>query len=232
MVLFCPDRTRAAPFIVTLDPNQSTLTMELCLSGKCDTETSPVTGYFTIELDCVDFPADVTLYDFRAHLTNTLHFTLSWGFLGALNATGSNISTYYAYPGVALGPVPVMVSAFDFAGVAGLKEGLLSYTATGVPCALLQAVGKPCTDTHDLAADPPSSSDWTGTLTTANRYVTLVSTIDETQPLDPNNPTLGTLHTTGTVRGTAFVARPPGDVDGDGDADLADFALLQRALPA
>jgi hypothetical protein len=221
---------RALPFTVPVDPNQSALTFELCVSGRCDTETSPVTGSVVVALDCVDAPTEIWLHDFHVYVQNTLTFNLSWGFLGTFTATGNALSLYYAEPGVALGPTAITGGGFVFGGVPARKTGNLVYHATGVPCLALQNVGRPCDDTRDLAGEPASNSDWNGSVTTLNRAVTVVTTVDTTTALDPNNPGLGSLHVSGTVRGTVYVARPTGDVDGDGDVDAVDFEYFAPAL--
>jgi len=220
----------ALPITVVIDPSQSSVTAELCVSGKCDADTSPVTGMAIVELDCVDAPEAVWLYDFHVAAQNTMNFSLSWGLLGSLTATGSGLSLYYAQPGIVLGPESVAGGSFDFAAVPALKTGNLVYHASGVPCLALQSAGLLCDDSYDLASDGQSLADWKGTVTTANRVVMLSSTIDTTTPLDPNNPSLGSLRVSGTIRGTVYVARPTGDVDGDGDVDVLDWAYFAPAL--
>ncbi|MEI8191642.1 MAG: hypothetical protein WCI75_18160, partial [candidate division NC10 bacterium] len=198
----------AAPFAVQIDQAQSTLTFQLCVAGSCDTDTSPVTGTATIALDCVDFPADISLHDFHLYLTTNPHIYISWSFLGSLTADANSVSIHYAYPGAPLGPVPINTGAFLFTAVPATSQGTLTYHATGIPCAALQNAGYLCTDARNLADEGISTSDWNGTLTSANRTVTLTTAIDTTTPLDPNTPSLGTMRVYGTVRGTAYVARP------------------------
>ena len=229
-LLLCVSLAVAAPFTVPLNQSQSSLTVQLCVAGKCDTKSSPVSGYFVMETDCVDFPTELWLDDLHVNVANSLNFSLSWGFLGALTASSSNVSVFYANPGLVFGPAAVTTGNFAFAGVSVLKQGMLAYNATGIPCVALQAANMLCVDSHDLAADGASSADWSGTLTAAQRVVTLVTAVDNTQPLDPNNPTLGTIHLTGTVRGSVLVPRPPGDVDGDGDVDTLDLSYFAAAL--
>lgn len=220
----------ALPFDVPINSSQSVLTFELCVSGNCDADSSPVTGAVRIELDSVDLPAQIWMHDFDVYLSQSLDFYLSWSIFGSLTATGTNLALHYADPGAALGPVPVSGAAFTFPAVPATQAGLLTYHATGIPCAALQAAGQPCDAVRDLSLEPPSSSAWTGSVSTAARLVTLVTTIDDTQPLDPNNPTLGSLRVYGTIRGTAYVPRPPGDVDGDGDVDGLDGICQAECL--
>jgi len=214
---------RAGPFVVPVDSAQSTLSFQLCVAGRCDTDSSPVAGYSVIALDCVDDPTQITLYDFSFQLTDNLSWYLSWGFLGSLSATATGVGLLDAQPGLALGPTPVTAGQFTFTGVPSNATGLLTYHAVGVPCAALQGSGYPCDDTRDLADEGTQYGDMNGTVSSANRVVFLVSQIDRTTPLDPNNPGLGSLRVYGTVYGHAEVPRPLGDVDGDGDVDVTDL---------
>jgi len=220
----------ALPFEVPLDPAQSVLNFELCISGKCDTDSSSVTGTVTVALDSVDLPAQIALHDFDLHLARTLQFDISWGFFGAFHATLTAGGLHYALPGTVQGPVGIVDAAFLFPGVPVDMEGTLAYQATGVPCAALQVTGRPCNDTRDLANEGTQNSDWSGTITTANRTVTLATTIDSTSPLDPNYPDLGTVHVWGTVRGSVYVPRPLGDLNCDGAVNGQDIDGFVMAL--
>jgi hypothetical protein len=220
----------ALPFAVPVNQSQSSLTFDLCVVGKCDTKSSPVTGLAIIELDSVDIPTQITLYDFYFHLTNNMNWTLSWSILGSLTASATNVTVLDALPGTALGPVPITATQYDFTGVPSDATGTLTYHATYLPCTALLAAGHLCDDTIDLADQGTQAGDMTGTLTTASRTVYLVANVDRTTPLDPNNPSLGTMHVYGTVRGQAYVPRPVGDVDGDGDVDNLDFTYFAQAL--
>jgi hypothetical protein len=220
----------ALPFTVPVNQSQSSLTFDLCVAGRCDTETSPVTGWAIIELDSVDIPTQITLYDFYFHLTNNLNWNLSWSILGALTASATNVTVLDATPGTAQGPAPIAATQYTFTGVPSNATGTLTYHATGVPCYALQGSGKLCDDTLNLADQGTQTGDMTGTVTTASRTVYLVTNVDRTSPLDPNNPSLGSMHVYGTVRGQAYVPRPIGDVDGDGDVDNLDFTYFALAM--
>ena len=91
----------ALPFAVPVNQSQSSLTFDLCVVGKCDTKSSPVTGLAIIELDSVDIPTQITLYDFYFHLTNNMNWTLSWSILGSLTASATNVTVLDALPGMA-----------------------------------------------------------------------------------------------------------------------------------
>ncbi|MCP4251595.1 MAG: hypothetical protein GY778_31545 [bacterium] len=222
--------TAAAPFDVPIDTNQSTLYFELCVAGSCDTDSSSVTGTVTIDLDSIENPALIRLYDFDMQLTNDLHWYISWGILGNLDATATGVAMRYATPGTPMGPNSITGGQFAFIDVPTDMQGLLTYNATGLPCASLQAAGLPCNDTRNLADGGTQMADeLAGTVGAQNRIVTLTSSIDITRPLDPNNPGLGTFHVYGAVYGQTYVP-VPGDFDGDGDVDVSDHATFFECM--
>ncbi len=223
------------PFEVPIDPDQSTLAFELCVAGECDSDSSPVTGMFIIELDSVDFPAQITLYDFQGELTDTLDVHLDFGWLGGdFYATLTDGAVLYADPGTPFGPAAVDGGgAFLLTNVPTNAEGALAYEATpsyGIACLALQAAGMPCSDTRYLQDEGTQEAGLDGFVSSADRTVALSSDIDVTVPIDEENPDLGTIRVTGTLRGQAYVPQPPGDVDGDGDVDLTDFAHFAECL--
>jgi hypothetical protein len=227
----------ATPFDVPMDSAQSVLYFELCIAGKCATDSSAVTGTVTIDLDSIDNPAQIWLYDFDLHLSDNLHWYLSWGFLGSLTADATGVAVHYANPGVPMGPEPITASAFTFVGVPANSEGVVTYHATGIPCYALQGAGKPCDDTENLADQGTQIADqFGGTVTAQNRVVTLMTTMDMTTPLDPNTPGLGTFHVYGTVRGSVYVPVPviPGDLNCDGSVNFGDINpfVLRLSNPA
>ena len=216
----------ATPFDVPLNPSQSTLNVQLCVAGSCDTDSSPVSGTVTIDLDSIDNPAQIWLYDFELHLDNDLNWYISWGILGHLTADATGVTVQYATPGTPTGPATVTAGSFDFIGVPANSAGVLSYTATGVPCYALQGVGLPCTDSQNLADQGTQIADqFAGVVTSQSRVVTLASQIDVTSPLDPNNPSLGTIHVYGNAHGQVYVPVPivRGDLNCDGTVGFGDI---------
>jgi hypothetical protein len=219
----------AFPFTVPITQSQSNLSFQLCIAGRCDTDSSPVSGATVIGLDSVDFPTQITLYDFDFQLTNDLSWLLSWAPLGQLTATGTGITVSCASPGE-IEPAAVTNTQFTITNVPTSATGLLTYHATGLACTILQASGYLCNDGLDLANQGTQNGTMGGLVTTAARTVHLTSNIDQTTPLDPNNPTLGTLRVFGTVTGQAYVPMPIGDIDGDGDVDNLDFTYFAQAM--
>ncbi|HVZ92999.1 MAG TPA: hypothetical protein VG797_00670, partial [Phycisphaerales bacterium] len=132
-------------------------------------------------------------------------------------------------PGAVLGPNALGAGgAFSFPGVTANLFGSLTYNATGLVCTALQGSGLPCSATRDLSENNPVTFDnVAGTVTSASRVVTLVSNIDQTTPLDPSNPSLGTVRIFGTIRGSVSVPVPcAGDANSDGAVGLADIAVI------
>jgi hypothetical protein len=216
----------ATPFAVPIDPSQSVLYFELCVAGNCATDSSAVTGSVTIDLDSIDSPAQIWLYDFDLYLSDNLHWYLSWGIFGSLTADATGVAIHYAYPGTPLGPTPIIAGNFAFVDVPVNSEGVVTYHATGVPCYALQGAGLPCDGSQNLADQGTQIADqFGGTVTAQNRIVTLMSQIDVTTPLDPNNPSLGTFHVYGTALGQVYVPIPvvPGDLNCDGSVDFGDI---------
>jgi hypothetical protein len=218
--------TWAAPFDVPIDPAQSVLYFQLCISGACSTDSSTVTGTVTIDLDSIDSPAQIWLYDFDLNLADNLHLYLSWGIFGNLTADATGVAVHYAYPGTPLGPAAITGGSFAFLSVPTTSEGTIAYHAVGVPCYALQGAGLPCDDTMNLADQGIQLADqFGGNIASQNRIVTLSSQIDMTTPLDPNNPSLGTLHVWGSTLGQVYVPNPviPGDLNCDGTINFGDI---------
>jgi hypothetical protein len=216
----------AGPFEVPIDPAQSVLYFQLCIAGQCSTDSSAVTGSVTIDLDSIESPTQIWLYDFDLGLADDLHWYLSWGILGHLTADATGLVVHYAYPGSALGPADIVGGSYTFFDVPTLSEGILSYQATGVACTALQGAGLPCSDSMNLAdAGIQVADQFGGNISSQNRIVTLTSQIDMTTPLDPNNPSLATMHVYGSTLGQVYVPNPvlPGDLNCDGTIDFGDI---------
>jgi hypothetical protein len=218
--------SHAAPFDVPMDPTQSLLTVQLCIAGTCDADSSPVSGTVTIELDSIDNPVEIWLHGFDLHLDNNLHWNLSWGIFGHVTADATGVGVQSAFPGTPLGPAVISGDTFAFTGVPTDSAGVLSYTATGIPCVAMQGAGLPCTDSRNLADLGTQNADqFGGAVTTQDRVVTLSNQIDVTSPLDPNNPSLGTIHVYGNVHGQVSVPVPVavGDINCDGTYGYLSF---------
>ncbi len=228
----------AQPFDIPINSAQSSVRVELCIPAGCDDDTSPVSGVLSVSLDSVDAPGAITLHGFAFQFTEQIDLLINAGvFVGRLTATGSNLAVADQLGGP-LGPVIVDEDdTFGFTDVPAEASGTMAYTATSLICAALGAAGLPCTDTINLADQGGQIIDSIGgTITSVNRTVSVVSMVDLTIAIDPDNPSVGTIHITGTIRGSALVPIAcPADLTGssdpndptygapDGSVDAADF---------
>jgi hypothetical protein len=217
--------TLAGSFEVPIDEGRSRLTFELCVSDRCDDDSSPVAGGVTISLDSIGDPALLTLWDFDMALTETIDVTLSWGFLGRLEAMGSGVRLTYAFPGEPVGPAPIEGGGYTLLDIPTNTQGHVEYLATGLPCILLEQFGMECEAAIELEdIGTQNLEEFSGTITIENRVVTLLNDVDFTVPIDPKNPDLGTIRVFGTVTGSVELPVLTGDVDDDFDVDLDDYA--------
>lgn len=220
----------AAPFTIPINPTQSSVSVQLCVQGQCGSDSSPTSGYFTIDVDDVDAISSITAYDVRVALNEPLNLVVNFSILGRLTVNINNYVIYGATPGSPVGPFPVAAGAFSVANVPTLQSGTFDYTATGIVCSLLsgQTPPIPCTGNGDLSTIPQSATTLNGTITSASRVVSIVSTINQSGPIDPTNPGLGTLTVTGTLRGSLLVPVPPctGDINLDGVINTADLTAM------
>lgn len=230
-VVLCAGTCDAATVVIPINQAQSTISVQLCISGSCDTDSSPVSGSYTLDLDAPAAPTQLSILDFTNTLTQTINLNISFGFLGAFNATGSGIVVKYATPGFPTGPAPITATNFNVANVPTLSDGQVAYNATGIVCSLLsgQTPPVPCNSTINLADQGVQSGTVQGTLSVSGGVISLLATINSTAPLDPANPATGTITITGTIRGSAPVPPPPscpGDANGDLLVNAADLSVL------
>lgn len=217
-----------APFVVPIVENDSSITVELCVTGECDSDSSNVAGSLTVSLDDAASPTMITGYDFDFALTSTIDLSIQIGDfipLGTINATGSNISINYADPGIPLGPVPISGGAFLFEQVPTLASGTIDYEATGAVCVAFELEGLPCSDSIDLAEQGVIEGDIAGTVSVSGGVATVVFAPSVVIPFDEANPDTGSIAIDGMVSGSDIVpSKGDGDFDGDQDVDLIDLA--------
>ncbi len=196
-----------APFSIPIDEATSSVTVEVCIPGGCDSDVSSVSGFTTVALDDGVAAALMELHDFDYALTDTVNINISV-FLGGLTAAGEDLRLFFATPGEPVGPADIVATDFEFLGVPTNSEGSVAYNASGSVCLALQAASQPCSDTRDLSEQETGSGDISGTLVIAGGVATLTVTPDIEVPLDPDTPDLGTLHVTGTITGSAPIPQP------------------------
>ena len=220
LLLLTPMAARQAagsPTVLTLDPAQSHVDVTLCVtlgSTVCDTDGSAVAGFVVLDLDCLTMPGAVSVHDFDLQLTDSIDLNLDFGFIiGRLDSSTANMAVAYAAPGTPRPAVPIAAGAFTDPQVPIDARGTLTYAATGgIPpfdiCTLLTASGVPCNDVIDLSLVPLNPTDLAGTVAVSGRDITLTLDVQVTVPLDPANPSLGTLSMVGSVVATGTTPLP------------------------
>lgn len=202
----------AAPAVLLVNPTQSSITATLCLTvcgTLCSSDTSPVSGSMTVGLDCLTQPANLIVHDFHFLLNNTINLNLNFGLVcGRFDASGSAVAMHYGTPGTPTPPSPLSGGAFSILDVPSTTSGTLAYTSTNLVCVGLQAAGRPCADTINLATLGAGSVDLNGSMAVVGRTVTATLNINSSGPIDPNNPGLGTLSIVGTVVASGEVPIP------------------------
>ncbi len=187
-----------------IDPNASSARVELCILSECDSDTSPLEGFITAAFDCPDAPRDISLEDFAIRVRDNIDLHLDYGFLGDIFATGTGVAVLHVgepEPFAAMSGANFTVFGADY-----VKEGTIAYEATGIMCSTFQSFGYPCSANFILDTQPPATGDFSGTITVESTQIVLTGNFDIEEPLDPNNPDLGTIRLTASLR--AVAARP------------------------
>jgi len=217
-----------AQITIPVDSATSTHTVELCFQDKCDTDSSPLAGELTIDLDSKVNPAQISLHDFNLQSSNDLSFELHYGlFLGDIYATVSGLGTYHADPGGHQPFFPITNGQYTIANIPALYTGIADYQADGLICLTLELLGIPCSDTIDMSTWSESTFDaLDGTIQIVDRVLHISASIAFTEPIDPVNPDLGTISQSAVINGSVLLAQP-GDYNGDSDVDQGDYELFE-----
>ncbi|MFG0327540.1 MAG: GC-type dockerin domain-anchored protein [Phycisphaerales bacterium JB037] len=245
MLALAAGSAAAQPLRFEVDPARSVLEVELCVVTRgCDTDTSPVTGYFDFVLDAPADPSELSVTDYRLALSEQINLSVG-DFLGRLNVTATDLVVAYPTPGAVFGPVTVVGGMFSLAGVPAAATGTVDYEATGLVCSLVfDPAMLPCSDTIVLGNFPPTpAGGFSGTYSVEGDVATVSSDVAVAVDLLPDSPGTATLTIAGTVVATATIpARCPADLTGsadpndptfgvpDGDADGDDFFFYLDAF--
>jgi hypothetical protein len=216
--------TAEPPFTTTINQAQSSVTATLTLVGGTATDSSPVNGTFRVGIDDIINPTSITIHGFTINVTDRLDLNLSIPFLASFTSNAQNVVLTYTGPTAGTGPVSVTAGtgAFAFPAVEATGAGTLTYNATGLYCAGLSGAGLACSGTFNIADQGEQTGAFSGTMSRVNRTVSLNAAIDVTSPLDPANPSLGSLRIQGTIRSSATVPCPS-DFNGTGGTTVQDI---------
>ncbi len=221
-------------FNVTLNQAQSSVSATLTVQGQSGSDTSPIAGTMRVRLNAALLPSSIELHDFDFHATESLDISIIYRVfgitIGSIVVHANNVAVTYAAPGVIEGPVPIAANAFTFTDVPANSAGDANYTATGTVCTLLQSQNppQPCTGAMNLAdSGTQNASTLPGTVSISGRTATVSGSINISGPLDPANPSLGSLAIVGAFVGSGTIPYCPGDFDQNGSVAVPDiFAFL------
>ena len=219
----------AMPAHLTIDQSRSTVTVRLTILTSSATDSSPVTGFYDLQLNSRTAPTQLGLTDFRAALTENLILNVNLGLLGRFNSNANNLVLFYANPPTLFGPTPVTAGAFTLTDMPVLSTGTLAYNATGFVCTQMQASNLLCVDNINLADQPASAQTMGASLAVVSGVATITASINSTQPLDPANPALGSINITGTLVASGPI-QCPADFNADNAVDFFDYLDFVQAF--
>ncbi len=165
----------AQPTQLTLDNTTSSIavnaTLSTAIGSDSDSDTSPLSGTITIELDDYGIPTAITLHDFIMTTDDSLDFVFDFGFFGSIDVNVPEVEASYATPGTPTGPVGVALdNSFYFPTV------MTNLAGTGTANGSILGIGT-INETFDLAASNPNESDLAGTVVTTATDVIFSGTI-------------------------------------------------------
>ena len=220
----------AQPTDLVVDPAQSSinLTVELdtLVGSRTDSDTSPLSGFMTIELDSYTSPTTITLLDYELN-ADTLSFFFDYSFLGTITATAENLSLTMPAGAAPVSGAVTPTGAFVVQGVPNQTAGVINVTGTGT---VGSAVNGTVIDLSTLSQEP---IDVSGTVDIDTGVVTVsVSLPIESSGTDPDTSTTVTL--TGSANVIAAGPVPESsclaDTNGDGVVSPADFSAWVAAF--
>lgn len=225
----------AGPIELVIDETQSSANVSMCLtvtSTACGADVSPLGGTVVLSLDCPAAPAEATLHDFVVQMVDDVVLTLNYGLQGRFAARGSNVQLEYADPGTPLPPTDLVGDQFSYSGVPILVDGQLVYGTSGFICTAFTFSGYDCDGTIELNEISVQPITIDGMLTVSGDDISVVIDMSISGPIDPGNPSLGSLQIDATLvaDGTIPAACCPGDLTGDDRVEAADVGKLVGCL--
>jgi hypothetical protein len=146
-------------------------TLNTPVGSDTDSDSSPIAGSITIELDSYGNPTNITLHDYTATVSEALALNFDLGFFGSIDVNVPSASAAYATPGKSTGPVTVENdTTFLFPAVQTNLNG------TGTATGNILAIGA-INETINLADFNPFITDFAGSVSVTDGVVTLAGTI-------------------------------------------------------
>ena len=179
---------------LVVDQATSTLEMELCVQGTCDTETSTLRGFLMVALDNDANPTQISLRNFDLQANRDYNFHLDYGLLGDIFATGRTLRVYHAFPASQQPFFPILAGQYTLLNVPFRLSGTADYAASGFICSFIQGGGAPCVGTIDLSQQGSNTiAQLSGTIQISGGFERVTLTFTFVSPLDPDNLGLGTI---------------------------------------
>lgn len=226
------------PFTVTLDTNASTAQVTLDALGKSDTQTSRLGGTVQIVTDDYTQPTQAGLQDFHLSALQPLNFNLNFSFLGKATASIPHFEVIEVNPPSTPTLLPLVGGHFIPTEIPYQPLGNGSYVVSGSVCGVLSGQGVACSDSLDFSHSPPGSLSELdmeltvhgGLLQPAQLQIKFSGFFS--LPLDPTNPSLGTV--SAFVDAVGYAPTPPESVALEAQITPAGRLLLRwpRTLSA
>jgi hypothetical protein len=221
----------AVPVTLTVDAGESSASVQICITPpiigqRCDSGSSVVSGFISLELDDAVNPTQVVVTDYAFALDDGFVLTYSWGFLGSLTLTTTSTPTAaYATPGTPSAPAALAVDG-------SFTAGPLSTIFTGSGTASGAVLGQAVNETVNLADNGAFDAALAGVLVVAGDTASL--SIDLPLAGSSTDPDTGiTVDVSGsvTVAATGTIAAScPADLNGDNVADFGDVSAFVTAF--
>ncbi|KAA0213372.1 MAG: hypothetical protein DYG94_12550 [Leptolyngbya sp. PLA3] len=201
-------------------------TLDTPVGSDSDSDSSPVTGQITIELDSYGNPTAITLHNFAIVVTQTLDLDFDYGFFGSVSTDVTGATANYGSEDPA-GPVGVALdSTFYFPAI------LTDLAGTGTATGNILFVGS-INETFNLADFSPFETDFAGSVGVSGDTVTLSGSIEFSGSGEVQTGV--TMSISGTLIVNASGPAPedcPADWNGDGNLDFFDVQGFLGAFSA
>ncbi len=214
---------RAADYVLTVDPNRSTVTLRVDGLGTSDSDSSQVGGTIHATLTPSSGPFDtIHITGLALDVLEQINIDLTQPFLGGVVATGDNIALRIDDNNGLAGPETTVAADGSFVQVDNLVQalGTLNYVGTGI---LGGSIGS---GSVELVSLPPFDADFAGTVVDDGTTVTLSIPVMIEQEFEISGVTFVIALNGGVVATAATMEDVPGDLDGDGCVGFADLVIL------